>query len=125
MTVPMTVRCGTRLNTPVIIPSSHYAAAREPPHQTVSLHTQLELLSAIRAVPLGPPRRQLVQANARKVEPLLLARSLVVAGDHRAPADVVAHAVARLGRIWLLFLHLTRSRQRGHACGGGGRVWLG
>jgi hypothetical protein len=108
------------------IPSPHCAAAREPPHQTVGLHAQLELLPAVGAVPLGPPRRQIVQADAGKVEPLLFARSLVVTGDHRAPADVVAHAVARLGRIWLLFIHLSCKRQRSHACGSGcRRVWLG
>jgi hypothetical protein len=41
------------------------------------------------------------------VEPLLLTRRPVGARDHRAPADVVAHAVARLGRVSLFPLQLS------------------
>lgn len=66
-----------------------------PPDQSIRLPSHLQLLPAIRTVPLRPPRRQLSQAHTLQMEPLSLTGldsllslyrpTLVITGNHSPP----------------------------------------
>ena len=93
------------------------------PHQPVGADTQLQLLPAIGTVPLGTPGGQVLQTYARKMEPLLLTVLLIVARNHRAPADIAASAISRL--CWInWFLLFLESRFQWRSAGSGRSVWL-